>query len=178
MPSRVKLAGPQPGNSKGDCFAKAHISTAQAPTRQDARVPLAHEDERRPQSTGGAPQEGTPSAYPRINRGVPRLRRTRSRERQRFRARRGWCGRRSLTPCTAPESAARVPTSQFSSAPTNSRRAGLGSASRRRLAARWCAIVPGGDCAKSCAATGWRYPQDGTWLYTRRAPWRARSLRR
>ena len=49
---------------------------------------------------------------------------------------------------------------------------------KKRLAARWCAIVSGGACAKWCAATGWRYPQDGTSSYTRRAPWRARSLQR
>ena len=45
---------------KGDCFAKAHISTAETPTRQDARLPRTHEDEGWPQGTGGTPQEGTP----------------------------------------------------------------------------------------------------------------------
>jgi hypothetical protein len=30
--------------TKGDCFAKAHISTAQTPPRQDARLSLTHED--------------------------------------------------------------------------------------------------------------------------------------
>ena len=84
---------------EGDCFAKAHISTAQAPPRQDARISLAHEDRRRPQGSGGSPQEGTPSPYTRIRPGCS------------IRAKRGWCKRRSLTPCTVPGSAARVPIS-------------------------------------------------------------------
>ncbi len=33
---------------KGDCFAKAHISTAETTPREDARIPRAHEDRRRP----------------------------------------------------------------------------------------------------------------------------------
>jgi hypothetical protein len=166
------------GTTKGDCFAKAHISTAQTPARQDARVPRTHEDQRRPQGAGGAPQEGTPSAYPRIVRGALRLRAAGSGRAYRFRVKRGSCGAEILTRCTARESAARVPTSQFSSAPMNCRKAAWASASRRRWAGRWCAIGSGGVCAKWCAATGWRYPQDGTWSYTRRARWGARSLRR
>src|SRR5229473_2025746 len=52
-------------------------------------------------------------------------------------------------PFTAPGSAAQVPTSPFSSAPTNCHRAVLDSASRRHWAARWRAIVSGAagyDC--------------------------------
>src|SRR6266436_9201614 len=66
--------------TKGDCFAKAHVSTATPPARQDARLPRSHEDQGRPQSAGGAPQEGTPSAHPRIIRGTrrPRLIRVRA----------------------------------------------------------------------------------------------------
>jgi hypothetical protein len=55
--------------TEGDCFAKAHISTAQTPPRQDARFPFAHEDRRWPQGPGGSPQEGTPSPHARINPG-------------------------------------------------------------------------------------------------------------
>ena len=54
---------------EGDCFAKAHISTAQTPPRQDARFPFAHEDRRWPQGPGGSPQEGTPSPHARMNPG-------------------------------------------------------------------------------------------------------------
>src|SRR5439155_717742 len=127
--------------TKGDCFAKAHISTATPPARQDARLPRSHEDQGRPQGAGGAPQEGTPSAHPRIIRGTlcPRL--VRVRGGIGFRARRGWCGAGSLMLSTAPESAVRVPTSQFSFAPTNCRRVVLASASRRQndsAAVRWC----------------------------------------
>src|SRR5712664_4563580 len=87
---------------KGDCFAKAHVSTAQAPARQDARIPFAHEDRRGPQSACGTPQEGPSSAHSRIARGA-----------WIFRARRGWCGAESLTQCTVPGSAARIPISLF-----------------------------------------------------------------
>jgi len=163
---------------KGGLFAKAHISTAPTPTRQDARLPRTHEDEGRPQGAGGAPQEGTPSAHPRIIRGARRPRPVRGRTGTGFRATRGWCGAESLMLCTAPESAVRVPTSQFFSAPTNCQRAVSASASRRPWEARWCAIVSGGVCARWCAATGWRYPQDGTSSYTRRVRWRARSFER
>jgi hypothetical protein len=71
-PSLVKQVSQRPRITKGDCFAKAHISTAPAPPLEDTRVPRAHEDERRPQGAGGSPQEGTPSAYPRITLGARR----------------------------------------------------------------------------------------------------------
>jgi hypothetical protein len=134
--------------TKGDCFAKAHISTATPPARQDARLPRSHEDEGRPQSAGGAPQEGTSSAYPRIIPGTRCLRPVLAGKGIGFRVKRGWCGVASLMLSTAPESAVRVPTLQFFSAPTNCRRAVSDSASRRPWAARWCAIVSGGDCAR------------------------------
>jgi len=35
-------------HEKGDCFAKAHISTAPEAPREDARLPFAHEDGGRP----------------------------------------------------------------------------------------------------------------------------------
>ena len=152
---------------KGDCFAKAHLSTAQTPARQDARIPFAHEDRRRPQGAGGASQEGPSSAHSRIAWGA-----------WIFRAMRGWCGAETLTPYTEPGSAARIPISPFFFARTNCRIAASDSASRRHWAARWCAIASGGACGKSCAAIVWRYLQDGTSSYTRRAMWRRRSLRR
>jgi hypothetical protein len=55
--------GPQQRIIKGGCFAKAYISTAAPPPRQDARVSFAHEDGRWPQSACGAPQEGTSSPH-------------------------------------------------------------------------------------------------------------------
>src|ERR1700739_3644613 len=110
---------------KGDCFAKAHISTAQAPARQDARFPFAHEDRRRPQGACGASQEGPSSAHSRIARSA-----------WIFRARRDWFGAESLTPYTVPGSAARIPTSPFFFARTNCRTAALDSASRRHSAAQ------------------------------------------
>ena len=117
------------------------------------------------QGACGAPQEGTPSAYPRVIRGA-----------WSFPARRGWCGGENLTLCTAPGSAARVPTSLFSFARTNCRRAVSASASKRRWAARWCAIASDGGFERSCAVIAWRYLQDGTSSYTRRARWRVRRL--
>jgi hypothetical protein len=153
--------------TKGDCFAKAHISTAQTPSRQDARLPRTHEDEGRPQGAGGTPQEGTPSPYARVRQGA-----------WNFRAKRGWCGAENLTLFTAPESAVRVPTSLFFSASTICRSAVLVSVSRRRLAGRWCAIAFGGASARWCAAIGWSYPQDGTSSYTQRVRWRAHRLQR
>jgi hypothetical protein len=53
--AQMMQIGLRPRITKGDCFAKAHISTAQTTPRQDPRVPLAHEDERRPQGAGGTP---------------------------------------------------------------------------------------------------------------------------
>jgi len=53
------------------------------------------------------------------------------------------------------------PLHSFSSAPTNYRRADSASASRRLWAARVVRNRIRGACARSCAATGWRYPQDG-----------------
>jgi hypothetical protein len=141
----------QAGQLKGDCFAKAHISTAETTPRQDARIPRTHEDRRRPQSSGGTPQEGTPSPHARVAPGA-----------WIFRARRGWCGAANSMPCTVPANAAPVPTSPFFFAPINCRSAASGSASKRRWAARWCAIASGGAFEKSCAAIAWRFPQDGT----------------
>src|SRR6266436_9973799 len=105
--------------TKGDCFAKAHISTATPPTRQDARLSRSHEDQGRPQGAGGAPQEGTSSAYPRIIPGTCCPQSVLVGKGIGFRARRGWCGAENLVLSTAPESAGRVPTSQFFFAPTN-----------------------------------------------------------
>jgi hypothetical protein len=142
---------------KGDCFAKANISAAQAAARQDAWFPRAHEDERRPQGACRSPQEGTPSAHPRVIRGAwisP--------------ARRDWCDGVISMPFIAPGSAARVPTSLFFFARTNCLTAASASASKRRWAARWCAIAFGGGFERSCAAIAWRYLQDGTSSYIRR----------
>jgi hypothetical protein len=164
---RPKLVGPWFVEYKGDCFAKAHLSAAQAPARQDARVSFANEDRRRPQGACGAAQEGPSSAHSRI-----------IRDARTFRGKRGWCGAESLTRCTAPGSAGRVLTSLVSFARIKCRRAASALASRRRWAARWCAIACDGKCAKSCAAAARRYPQDGTSSYTRRVRWRARRLRR
>jgi hypothetical protein len=111
VPQVIEIAL-RPRITKGDCFAKAHIPTAPAAPLQNARLPRTHEDERRPQGTGGTPQEGTPSAHPRIARGRLGIR---------FRARRGWCGAETLMLSTARESAAQALTSLFSSAPANSR---------------------------------------------------------
>ncbi len=87
---------------KGDCFAKAHISTAQETPRQDARVSLAHEVRRRPESSCGSPQEGTPSPYARVNKG------------RNIRVARALCAKRISTLFTATGSAVRVPTSPCS----------------------------------------------------------------
>jgi hypothetical protein len=168
----------RPRITKGDCFAKAHISTAPAPPLQNARLPRTHEDERRPQGAGGTPQEGTPSAHPRIAPGARRRRKGQDRPGTHFRARRGWCGAEILMLFTALESAAQALTSQFSFARANSRRAALDPASRKSLAARWRATGFAGESGKSSAATGWRYPQDGTSLYIRRVRWLARRLLR
>jgi hypothetical protein len=151
---------------QGDCFAKAHISTAETAPRQDTRIPFAHEDQRRAQGACSAPQEGAPSAHPRVALGH-----------WIFRAKRGWHGAASLTLCTARASAAQVPTSPFFFARINCRKAGLDSASRRHWAAQWCGIASGGACAKWCDATAWRYLQDGTSSYIRRVPWRQLRLR-
>lgn len=87
---------------KGDCFAKAHISTAETTPREDARIPRAHEVSRWPQSIGGSPQEGTPSPHAVVVLCA-----------WSFRARRGWCGGAISMPSTALGSADPVPTSQF-----------------------------------------------------------------
>jgi hypothetical protein len=143
---------------KGDCLAKAYISTAPTAPGKDARLPLAHEDSGRPQGPGGTPQEGPPSPHARLSRGTWNSRATR-----------GWCGAANSMPFIAQENAARVPTLLFFFAPTSCRRAVSASASRKRSAARSCAIASGGASARSCAAIVWRYPQDGTSSYTRRA---------
>ncbi len=135
--------------NKGECFAKAYISTAETPPRQDTRVSRAYEDQGRPQSAGGAPQEGPSSPYARVMAGAPQRARS-------FLAKPSWCGKASLTWCTAPANAARVPTSLYSFAPVDSRSAASGSASRKLWAARWCATACGGACGKSSAATGRR----------------------
>jgi len=132
--------------AKGECFAKAYISTAETPPRQDTRVSRAYEDQGRPQSAGGAPQEGPSSPHARVMAMAPRRAGS-------FLAKPSWCGKASLMRCTAPASAARVPTSLFSFAPVDSRSAASGSASRRHWAARWCATACGGGCGKSSAAT-------------------------
>ena len=135
--------------NKGECFAKAYISTAETPPRQDTRVSRAYEDQGRPQSAGGAPQEGPSSAYARVMAMAPQRARS-------FLAKPSWCGKASLTWCTAPANAARVPTSLYSFAPVVSRSAASGSASRKPWAERWCATACGGACGKLSAATGRR----------------------
>jgi hypothetical protein len=102
---RVKLRGREIRMEKGECFAKEDLSAAEAASREDARLPRAHEDERRPQGAGGAPQEGTSSAHARVVRGA-----------WIFLAPRDWCAKASSMPYTAPGSAGRVPTSLFFSA--------------------------------------------------------------
>src|SRR5262249_8873010 len=57
---------------KGECFAKAYISTAETPPREDTRVSRAHEKRRRPQGAGVAPQEGPSSAHARVAAWAPR----------------------------------------------------------------------------------------------------------
>ena len=145
LPGRLKIRR----RNKGECFAKAYISTAETPPRQDTRVSRAYEDQGWPQSAGGAPQEGPSSPHARVMAKAPRRARS-------FLAKPSWCGKASLIWCTAPASAARVPTSLYSFAPVDSRSAASGSASRRLWAARWCATACGGVCGKSSAATGRR----------------------
>src|SRR5882724_4473 len=152
---------------EGDCFAKANISAAKTAASEDAWISRTHENCRRPQGFGGAPQKGTPAAHARISRRV-----------WSFPARRGWCGGENLTLCIARANAARIPTSLFSFARTNCRKAASGSASRKRWAGRWCAIAYGGECERSCAVTARRYLQDGTSLFTRRKWCCGRRLRR
>jgi hypothetical protein len=89
---------------KGESFAKAYISTAAPPPLEDSRVPFTHEDQGRPQSACGAPQEGTSSPYTRVAQASPPGTRN-------SRGRRGWCAGEILTPYTARENAAPVPTS-------------------------------------------------------------------
>ena len=164
----MKWIAPRLRTTKGEGFAKAHISTAPPPPRQDARLPRAHEINRWPQGACGAPQEGTSSAYPRLARRALFPNAIRGTVGNRFRARRGWSDAEHLMLCTAPESAVPVPTSLFSSAPTHCRRAASDSASKKRSVERWCAIEFAGAREKSCAVIGWRYLQDGTSSYTRR----------
>ncbi len=57
--------------TKGECFAKAYISTAETPPREDTRVPRAYEDQGWPQSAGGTPQEGPSSPHARVMGGQP-----------------------------------------------------------------------------------------------------------
>src|SRR5215510_3572782 len=130
----MKWIAPRLRTTKGEGFAKAHISTTPPPSRQDARFPRAHEKHGRPQGACGPPQEGTPSAYPRLARRALFPNVIRGTPGNRFRARRGWSDAENLMLCTAPESAVLVPTSLFFSAPTSCRRVALASASRKPLA--------------------------------------------
>src|ERR1700756_4952307 len=100
--------------NKGECFAKAYISTAETPPREDTRVSRAYEDQGWPQSAGGAPQEGPSSAHARVVVKAPQRARS-------FLAKPSWCGKASSISSTAPASAARVLTSLFSFAPVGSR---------------------------------------------------------
>jgi len=145
FPGRMKIRR----RTKGECFAKAYIPTAETPPRQDTRVSRAYEDQGWPQSACGAPQEGPSYPHARVAAEAPRRARS-------FLVKPSWCGRASLIWCTAPASAARVPTSLFLFAPVDSRSAASGSASKRLWAARWCATACGGACGKSSAATGRR----------------------
>lgn len=174
--SPVKGIWPRLRITKGDCFAKAHISAAPPPPGENTRFPRAHEDKRRPQSAGGPPQEGTPSAHPRINQGARSSPKAWGKTGRRFRAGCGWSAAESLILCTVQEDAARVPTSLFSFAPMLCRRAGSDSVSKRPWAEQWCAIESGGACAKSCAATGWKYPLESMSSYTRKARCAKRRL--
>lgn len=152
FPGRLKIRR----RNKGECFAKAYISTAETPPRQDTRVSRAYEDQGWPQSAGGAPQEGPSSAHARVMAMAPPRAPSCLRASGSFLAKPSWCGKASSTWCTAPANAARVPTSLFLFAPVDSRSAASGSASRRLWAARWCATACGGACGKSSAATGRR----------------------
>src|SRR5690242_21171712 len=99
--------------TKGECFAKAYISTAETPPRQDTRVSRAHEDQGWPQSACGAPQEGPSYPHARVVAKAPRRAPSCLRASGSFLAKPSWCGKASSTWCTAPASAARVPTSLF-----------------------------------------------------------------
>src|SRR2546423_1267797 len=156
---------------EGDCFAKAHLSTAEATSRKNARIPRAHEESGRPQGACGAPPEGPPSAHTRVAPREPARRGV-------FRERRGWCDAETLMLCTAPGSAARAHTSPFFFARTTCRKAASASALKKRWEARWCAIASGGACERSCAAIVGRSRRDGTSSYIRRAAWRGGSSRR
>jgi len=117
-----------------------HINRG-TPPREDTRVPRAYEDQGWPQSAGGSPQEGPSSPHARVMAKAPRRARS-------FLAKPSWCGKASLIWCTAPASAARVPTSLFSFAPVDSRSAASGSASRRlgrRGSAQPHAAAPAGN---------------------------------
>ena len=147
---------------KGDCFAKAYISTAPSPPRQNSRLPRTHEDKRRPQGSCCTPQKRPPSAYPGIERGLRWHLKVQSLLEMTFRAKHGLFAGENLTLFIEPESGAQVPTLLFSFVPISCLAAGSDSASKRPSAARWYAIESGAACEKSFAATGWRYPQDGT----------------
>src|SRR6201981_4223155 len=88
--------------NKGECCAKAYISTAETPPRQDTRVSRAYEDQGWPQSAGGAPQEGPSSPHA----GVMAMALPGARS---FLAKPRWCGKASLVWGTAPARAARLP---------------------------------------------------------------------
>jgi hypothetical protein len=148
----INNSGKTEQNTKGDCFAKEDISAAETAAREDTRISSSHEDGRRPQGACRPPQEGAPSAHTRI-----------SRRAWSFPARRGWCGGESLTPFIARASAARIPTSLFFFAPTNCRKAGSASASKKRSAGRWCAIASGDGCGRLCGFTAKRSRRDGIW---------------
>ena len=58
---------PETGEPSAAATARARdalLDHAETPPRQDTRIPFADEDQRRPQSACGAPQEGTSSAHP------------------------------------------------------------------------------------------------------------------
>jgi len=154
----------------------AHFNraNADAPRRTASRT---YEDEGWPQGAGGAPQEGTPSAHPRIVRGAVAHgqfkrhgnlfpREARLVRRGEFDAVYRAGKRRSSSHFTVFFRANELPQSRFG---FSIKKALGGAVVRNRIRRR---------LRESCAATGWRYPQDGTLSYTRRVRWRARRLQR
>lgn len=111
---------------RGALVAETHLSTQSAPPSQDPRVPRAHEEQRRAQSAGGAPQEGTSSPHANL---VPRGSRPGAREpRTAFLARCGCYGARSSKRYIAAGGGARACNSRPSRGPMASRTAGWESA--------------------------------------------------
>src|SRR5208282_1585314 len=100
----------------GGFVAETYFSAESAPTSQDARLPNEDEDQRRPPSPGGAPQERTPSPHAHLD---PLGARDWD-----FRARCVWCAGRSLKAFTGPGADGQASSFPFSIVRTASRTAG------------------------------------------------------